>query len=97
MSTTSRTRAMVQVQPESESMPMAPRMVWKVLSTHETTHLKGSRIVSRNPIVLFILFGGLVIRWNYRVVQFNNERLFALRSEERRVGKECRSRWWTDG
>src|SRR5699024_11570354 len=26
-----------------------------------------------------ILFGGLIVRWNYRVVQFNNEWLFAIR------------------
>src|SRR5687768_18604855 len=25
----------------------------------------------------------------------SKEQLVALRSEERRVGKECRSRWWT--
>src|SRR5688572_32820204 len=26
-----------------------------------------------------------------------SERWYARRSEERRVGKECRSRWWADG
>src|SRR5205814_3756870 len=32
----------------------------------------------------------------FDVIRETNTRLHLVRSEERRVGKECRSRWWAD-
>ena len=38
--------------------------------------------------------GRLIPRQNYRISTLNcGDEDFAIRSEERRVGKECRSRW----
>mgnify|MGYP000144225941 CR=1 FL=1 len=42
-------------------------------------------------LAIFVGIGVLIIL----MLQYSNGRAGALRSEERRVGKECRSRWAT--
>src|SRR5688572_17828481 len=37
-----------------------------------------------------------IIKGLGQAIMARKEELYELRSEERRVGKECRSRWWAD-
>src|SRR5690554_7988697 len=43
------------------------------------------------PMQFFILLVGVMV---FVFFQFNTAPIHFNRSEERRVGKECRSRWW---
>src|SRR5690625_8017227 len=59
-------------------------------------------IVLRSVALLFLVY--VIARWigNKQLSQFNQFEyisgivLGVLRSEERRVGKECRGRWWRE-
>ena len=44
------------------------------------------------PILIAVLFFGLLIFF-HELGHFTFAKIFKVRSEERRVGKECRSRW----
>ena len=57
--------------------------------TIATRHLR-TKIAAGYVLILFVIFGIVYIGLNE---QNRQQELEATRSEERRVGKECRSRW----
>src|ERR1035437_3875642 len=55
-----------------------------------TAHVEPDSVILRDPAGRRAV---VVVEQNYRNDPVSQERLLNLRSEERRVGKECRSRW----
>src|SRR5438876_11904568 len=73
---------------------------WYILTaTHSTVKVSGQVIVMTLPGLFVPFLGGVLIDRidrRYLGVMLDLVRGFfvLLRSEERRVGKECRARWW---
>src|SRR5690554_8209724 len=70
----------------------------------EEAHMKASMIFTSNDIIinLGVISAGLLVNWldSNKPDLIVGTIVFGLvvqgRSEERRVGKECRFRWWMD-
>src|SRR5688572_32882656 len=65
-----------------------------VCRTHETTRAVGAPEVRRTMDELVDGAHGSMIRADRPLAARAPDHLVPTRSEERRVGKECRSRWW---
>src|SRR5438067_13862041 len=62
-------------------------------------HLAGGTVVANRKGRIVSEDGSLIVYDGERAwgqIAAREATLIGIRSEERRVGKECRSRWWTD-
>src|SRR3989344_9179079 len=68
-------------------------LVWKDMNKYQDIKVAGSGgLIVVLGFILSVLFY-IALRTFYFNGDVNTVKIFALRSEERRVGKECRSRW----
>src|SRR5688572_32158483 len=84
------------ISPNAKELDDLSSAVSSLISTFD---LKNSALDSeraRLATVLDQLTDGVLIADSHGLIQFANPAAGKLRSEERRVGKECRSRWSAD-
>src|SRR5438034_11847377 len=87
--------------PWSTATKILPRMAQQVLASSGARELSVLGYCMGAPIsASFVATHAEIPVKNYidmaGPIDFSKVGLFGLRSEERRVGKECRSRWWRD-
>src|SRR5205823_13323589 len=66
--------------------------LWKTANPNETVEF----LYQNNVTYVVLLWGGLTTNFIWCMILQARNRTFGDRSEERRVGKECRCRWWAD-
>src|SRR5690625_7872764 len=57
---------------------------------------RGKRSVFRLRVKIAITFVLLFTRFSFHKFKWYDDAFMWFRSEERRVGRECRSRWWAE-
>ena len=66
---------------------------WHYANQEDQIFVREQMVVATLIVFIFAALSMVALTWFLPNVSFGFEKAF--RSEERRVGKECRSRWWT--